>query len=972
MGDFRMGFLDSLKNSLNKLTQSSQKPVREPITSPQKREDTGKENAIAFAKEVVKFWYTLEFMSQPDLPHAGEKYTHQFSLKDVPSDVPFLDYVVNQMFGSGKKLPESIKKATIYIGKISRETCMDTLDTLMKSLYLNPPERPEINVESLAGAVVDVDLQYKLDEKSLQYSPALWAIKQIGQASKKDASHFISGRAVEKYEGHKKERQKDLQKQMAELANQEGLVSPELALKQKSAFVVNTLKNIKRYLEREYSGLVKPKENWVDYNTITVVLDDGSEKNSSMANRLQKSFFIKDLKLILDKMEKSPEDFKTDQIFIKYLLSPTDFVSKDPRIDIIDDDVKELENIYARILAFTRAPLAKWPSQFAPALMQQFAVNMAAHIVNPEADKEAPACMDYNGPIFSVNGPPGTGKTTLLKEVIVNNIVERAHILADKYDSPDKAFRKKEIDTGEKSPTPYYVLKDPAVVKYGMLVTSSNNTAVENITKKVPTANEMQDDLGLAAYQKAVEHVRNRLVDTLGNKDIALGDKSVNLAEDTDWTAFLPSTDMEKMDGYLEDLQNLQNLTEAGEADPDFTLLRSRGFAMAAFTQPDIYFTAEETNLLNEGKEKKGKDQKEAWGLFSAPLGKGKNLRAFGALVLQNLFSHPSSQGYGSARTLFLKHYELVKEKRSQLWKQAEADFKVPVADLKSTDSKKKSHAHAWNPLFQGKEFEVYNAMRELLFYDALKFMEAFVLHSSSLKADVGLLLRLWHVDSTPLSIQDTDEKRKKKTYQELGTALLQALSLIVPVVSTTFASVESFLKNVVKPNSLGMLIVDEAGQAPPMVALGALYRSSSAMIVGDPKQIAPVVTDELEQIKKFYRLGKRNPTDGSFEPEPKDSLEPYKDSKDSAVQGSVQSFADGINHFGTCMENENDWVGSPLLVHRRCASPMYDISNDLSYGGKMLKGTGKVKKTAEFLSDYSLWIDVPFDKDNPERSVVK
>ena len=80
---------------------------------------------------------------------------------------------------------------------------------------------------------------------------------------------------------------------MAELANQEGLVSPELALKQKSAFVVNTLKNIKRYLEREYSGLVKPKENWVDYNTITVVLDDGSEKNHLWTTGSRKAFLPK-------------------------------------------------------------------------------------------------------------------------------------------------------------------------------------------------------------------------------------------------------------------------------------------------------------------------------------------------------------------------------------------------------------------------------------------------------------------------------------------------------------------------------------------------------------------------------------------------------------------------------------------------------------------------------------------------------
>ncbi|MEI3168489.1 MAG: hypothetical protein V8S58_11505 [Lachnospiraceae bacterium] len=41
--------------------------------------------------------------------------------------------------------------------------------------------------------------------------------------------------------------------------------------------------------------------------------------------------------------------------------------------------------------------------------------------------------------VFSVNGPPGTGKTTLLKEIIVSNIIEKARLLAE-YADPDEAF----------------------------------------------------------------------------------------------------------------------------------------------------------------------------------------------------------------------------------------------------------------------------------------------------------------------------------------------------------------------------------------------------------------------------------------------------------------------------------------------------------------------------------------------------
>jgi putative protein kinase ArgK-like GTPase of G3E family len=53
----------------------------------------------------------------------------------------------------------------------------------------------------------------------------------------------------------------------------------------------------------------------------------------------------------------------------------------------------------------------------AMSLMQQFAVNMAT-------DLTAESCL------FSINGPPGTGKTTLLREIFAENIVRRARVLA--------------------------------------------------------------------------------------------------------------------------------------------------------------------------------------------------------------------------------------------------------------------------------------------------------------------------------------------------------------------------------------------------------------------------------------------------------------------------------------------------------------------------------------------------------------
>ena len=73
---------------------------------------------------------------------------------------------------------------------------------------------------------------------------------------------------------------------------------------------------------------------------------------------------------------------------------------------------------------------------------------------------------------------------------------------------------------------------------------------------------------------------------------------------------------------------------------------------------------------------------------------------------------------------------------------------------------------------------------------------------------------------------------------------------------------------------------------------------------------------------------------------------------------------ADLVNPFGTSFDNGTDhpeWVGCPLLVHRRCIAPMYEISNRISYNGIMKQQTQYPSaKTAEtFLRQGSQWMNV-------------
>lgn len=80
-----------------------------------------------------------------------------------------------------------------------------------------------------------------------------------------------------------------------------------------------------------------------------------------------------------------------------------------------------------------------------------------------------------------------------------------------------------------------------------------------------------------------------------------------------------------------------------------------------------------------------------------------------------------------------------------------------------------------------------------------------------------------------------------KKTV-ELLLDLWSSFFLVAPSVSTTFASIGRMLKDL-PTNSLGWLLIDEARQALPQAAVGAIMSTKRAIVTDDPLQIEPVVT---------------------------------------------------------------------------------------------------------------------------------
>ncbi len=154
--------------------------------------------------------------------------------------------------------------------------------------------------------------------------------------------------------------------------------------------------------------------------------------------------------------------------------------------------------------------------------------------------------------------------------------------------------------------------------------------------------------------------------------------------------------------------------------------------------------------------------------------------------------------------------------------------------------------------------------------------------------------------------------------------AAWQSLFFVVPVVSTTFASYARLFSHLGK-EALGWLLIDEAGQAKPQDAVGALWRTKHAVVVGDPLQLEPYITLPFRAEQAIRNeLGVHEQW--------------------SPSRTSVQRLADRLTALGTWLPDGDSktWVGVPLTVHRRCDQPMFDIVNTIAYDGLMIDDTGK------------------------------
>jgi superfamily I DNA and/or RNA helicase len=169
----------------------------------------------------------------------------------------------------------------------------------------------------------------------------------------------------------------------------------------------------------------------------------------------------------------------------------------------------------------------------------------------------------------------------------------------------------------------------------------------------------------------------------------------------------------------------------------------------------------------------------------------------------------------------------------------------------------------------------------------------------------------------------------------------------LVPVISTTFASIGRMFQGI-GAGEIGWLLIDEAGQATPQAAMGAVWRARRAVVIGDPLQIEPVVTTPRRTTRLVFE---GNGADPELWAAPRQSAQTLAD-RANRIQGRFRVTNGEAGR-------EERITGIPLLVHRRCEQPMFDLANRIAYDGRMVFATTESASRIRDILGPSAWINV-------------
>lgn len=848
---------------------------------------------------LLSYWHTLEHFSPASVPNGCRKWVEKLPWEEVQKH----------------SNPSKCFQYTFYFGVFP----LNEVTEFVQEYFHSQEETPNLPTAKVCYASLKVDEQGLYIQDTFGLSTMPWALSQL------------------------KEHKLNMELPLDEFRKRERRIADHLV----DGFLKEPLtregvKQIQAYLLDELP--------WRELPSAAIYLrteererkQSKSDEEEEVTCDLLNSFYLEDL----ERIAKSLQTEKLPKAFQDYLTGCLGRADIGKRINLSDHPA-----VLQSCLTPEYYPDGCWPSPYCASLMQQFAIN---RVMDDLSGKKQEG-------LFSVNGPPGTGKTTLLRDIIAAILVQRAHHMIQ-FDEPAKAFTKLEETKKSEGYVPFIYEPHASICDGGIVVASSNNGAVENISKELPLKKEVKgyadrlgyfrtvsegcvdpEHWGLIAAVMGSKKNQRKLIDAIWNK-------SPKARKQTLYQSLRDTQQAPTQAQWQETVTSFRNKLQAVRREKQRLM---EGMKEAAqWTDLPRMVEEADRHVLDELQELEKLIQGKQTFLSETQAGNERQRMALEEARREQeqvLQSRPHWLSYWISRekrVSYQARLEAVASKIERLTQQVrehdellqvhEQRLSVQRTKLKQVQGERERYAplmevcaelkgaytdasfcHKINTREAQENSPWYSEelkkLESELFVEAMKVNECFLLMANQ-TSDRNISGRI----ETTLDRFFKFLKSGEDLNEQQIRAMWNTFWLVIPVVSSTFASIQRMFGNL-GPGSIPWLFIDEAGQAVPQAAAGALWRCKRAVVVGDPFQIEPVVTTPDAIIKE---LG--NHFDLKWE------------QMDSTL--SVQRMADRVNRYGWTMND--DWVGSPLRVHRRCTDPMFSIANEIAYAGMMYNST--------------------------------
>ena len=957
------------------------------------------------AKQIINYWYTLECLQPKEVPKykaISKKYIKElvFNTENDRTTiyqqsvikpywknshvstyvVPLPNYSYNYSIIDDIK---SFKDKKDYVLDDEHAVLLsvvkgsEVLEAFIDKLGIDHPEKPYLGNVYSASFVVDVEGYYK--EGSLQIAPFIWVIFQMMCQPDADFKDI-------KLDGW--------DEVVNSIEDSFNLPEEKVSL-DKAARVINTY--IQEHILNPMGVTMFRTGDIYGYCGFKGEEIQLVKAETMPINDLKSSFFLDDLHLVLQHIDTLRDNDKV----LSYINSLNQDIE---HYDLLKDTDQMRKWYNPKVL-----PFGRWPSKFNLSFMQQIAVNIAKE--NPKD-------------IFSVNGPPGTGKTTLLKDIIANNIVERAAKFCESNHVND-IFKKV---MGRDGTSFYYTIPSDIAV-YGMLVLSSNNKAVENITLELPNISSVEEgtngstlfnpdsskqqvDLSCFAEDKKYQFVKSNevyftfLADCLAESNEQWGLISARLGKKSNINKFMTALDV-----LSSDMSSIMRIPDAQIAFKSAKKQFQNQYNLVK-TLFDYITVYEENILLIQELNLKTNQLKED------VLSINEKLSQYDTLDddLLQLIEHKNSIEsklieYNNQRSIFDKLWSATN------WSILKAMGKPTLLSVIEEETTKlqtvKDQLNALHQLVNERE-SIINTKDSLLI--DIKEIEGTAQEVEKTQQEILGTLKttskdtihcFYDIDSKLMS-SDNDraeahtaflyvcnylnECRERLLYDALqlqkAVVMSDAFRKNMQLLSHYWGSLsdrkklqKNFDLDTIFPALLNSLMI-----AVPVIS--STFAAVERFLINCKVEssLGTIIIDEAGQASPHMLVGALFRSQKAIVVGDPKQIEPVQTVQDLFVEKiggegigkyrskelSVQSLADAQNPFAGIIKNldgSESWVGCPLVIHRRCKDPMFTVSNELSYGGFMINKTMNPKEPIDPCKE-SCWIT--YDASHIESSTGK